>query len=78
MQITLKAEEVEKEKKKTDYLLYQMMPMKIADKLKYGLEVPPESFDSVTVYFSDIVGWVDISTKLSPYECVVLLNDLYR
>ena len=73
-----RAEQVKEEKKKTDFLLYQMMPKRVADTLKTGVEVTPEWFDAVTIYFSDIVGWADMCVKCSPHQIVTLLNKLYR
>ena len=33
-------------------LLHQILPASVADKLAKGEEVHPESYDSVTIYFS--------------------------
>lgn len=40
----------------------------IADKLKIGLDVEPESFDRVTLYFSDISGFQDLAAECSPFQ----------
>ena len=49
----------------------------VADKLKAGLSVAPQMYSSVTVYFSDIVGFTALSSESSPIQIVELLNDLY-
>ncbi|VDL64961.1 unnamed protein product [Nippostrongylus brasiliensis] len=55
--------ELVEEKKKSDILLYRMLPRQVADRLKMGQSIEPESYDNVTVFFSDVV--------------VTLLNELY-
>ncbi|KAL2079664.1 hypothetical protein ACEWY4_025408 [Coilia grayii] len=72
-----RTEEVEVEKQKTEQLLTQMLPPSVADALKLGSTVEPEHFESVSLYFSDIVGFTSIAANSEPIEVVDVLNDLY-
>ncbi|XP_057710984.1 retinal guanylyl cyclase 2 isoform X1 [Corythoichthys intestinalis] len=72
-----RTEELEIEKQKTEKLLTQMLPPSVAEALKIGGTVVPEYFDSVSLYFSDIVGFTTISANSEPIEVVALLNSLY-
>ena len=49
----------------------------VADKLKLGQTVEPETFEQVTIFFSDVVQFTTLAGKCTPLQVVTLLNDLY-
>lgn len=63
---------------KTDELLYSVFPKHVADALRNGKKVAPENHDLVTIFFSDIVGFTDISAKLDPLKISDMLDRLYN
>ncbi|KAL8620035.1 hypothetical protein ACOMHN_015317 [Nucella lapillus] len=69
--------ELREERRKAESLLYQMLPPAVATQLKHNQNVPAQSYDDATIFFSDIVGFTVISASCSPLDVVTLLNTLY-
>lgn len=68
---------LEEEKGKMKELLKDMLPLPVAESLMAGQVVEAERFQSVTILFSDIVGFTSIGQKCQPGEVVNMLNELY-
>ena len=49
----------------------------VAEELKLGKTIEPESFKQVTVFFSDIVGFTSLAAQANAMQVVDFLNDLY-
>ena len=58
--------EIKKEKKKTEELLYEMLPKIIAQKLRNGEKIEAQSYECVTVYFSGLLPnfWFKIRKQI--------------
>uniref|UniRef100_A0A914V5H4 Guanylate cyclase n=1 Tax=Plectus sambesii TaxID=2011161 RepID=A0A914V5H4_9BILA len=76
-QVEERTKQLYQEQKKSDMLLYRMLPRQVADKLKTGQSVEPEAFASVSIMFSDVVSFTKLASKCTPLQVVDLLNDLY-
>jgi PAS domain S-box-containing protein len=73
--ITFKQKELlSTEKQKNESLLQSIFPAAIVTRLKRGDTNISESFDSVTCFFSDMVGFTTLSGTMGPSELVQLLN----
>uniref|UniRef100_A0A914VH01 Guanylate cyclase n=1 Tax=Plectus sambesii TaxID=2011161 RepID=A0A914VH01_9BILA len=76
-QVDERTKQLAEEQKKSDILLYRILPRQVAEKLKSGQSVEPEAFENVTIFFSDVVSFTNIAARCTPLQVVNLLNDLY-
>lgn len=60
-----------------DKLLFNILPERIAEKLKKSNDIIAEEFDSTSVLFTDIVGFTPISANFDPHVVVNMLNELF-
>lgn len=73
-----KTRDLDKERRRSQTLLYELLPVTVAKKMINHEPIEPESYGNVTIYFSDIVGFTVISSKSSPMQVVDMLNMLYQ
>ncbi|MEG4085395.1 adenylate/guanylate cyclase domain-containing protein [Microcoleus sp. POL10_C6] len=72
---TLSALRVQQEQ--SERLLLNILPEEIANRLKRGDSTIADTFADVTVLFADIVGFTQLSSRVSPTQLVALLNDIF-
>ncbi|MDJ1182827.1 adenylate/guanylate cyclase domain-containing protein [Roseofilum casamattae] len=62
---------------KSEELLLNILPEEIARKLKEDTQAIAEYFESVTILFSDIVGFTSMSARMAPIDLVNCLNEMF-
>uniref|UniRef100_A0AAA9TPG3 guanylate cyclase n=1 Tax=Bos taurus TaxID=9913 RepID=A0AAA9TPG3_BOVIN len=65
------------EKRKTETLLYAMLPEHVANQLKEGRKVAAGEFKTCTILFSDVVTFTNICAACEPIQIVNMLNSMY-
>jgi PAS domain S-box-containing protein len=68
---------LQKQQKKTENLLLNILPEPIVDRLKLEPNSIAETYANVTVLFADLVGFTEIASELSALELVELLNLIF-
>ena len=58
-------------------LLHDILPIHIVDRLVMGEKCISERHESVSMLFSDIVGWTPMSESVPTQQLIALLNDLF-
>nr|CAG4708142.1 unnamed protein product [Naegleria fowleri] len=64
------------EKAKSDMLLKNILPESVAERLKSGETFIAERFTDITCFFSDMVGFTNISSTMNPSQLVGMLNTI--
>jgi class 3 adenylate cyclase len=67
---------VAEKNRENEQLLLSIFPAAIAKRLKQGEKNIAEQVSNVTVLFSDLTGFSELSASLTAYEIVTILNDL--
>ena len=65
------------EQEKSEKLLLNILPMKIADQLKLKAGAIASRFEEATILFADIVDFTELSAAVPPSHLVRLLNDIF-
>ncbi|XP_071798428.1 uncharacterized protein [Asterias amurensis] len=66
-----------KQRKKSNWLLYSLLPKTVAAELMLKRSVKPSFYEYVTLLFCDLVGFGRICTQSTPNEVVEMVNGLY-
>jgi adenylate cyclase len=65
------------EQEKSERLLLNVLPQRIAERLKSGQQVIADSYPDVTVLFADIVDFTPLSAQVAPADVVAILNRVF-
>lgn len=77
VEVRRQRDEIQVEQEKSQSLLLNILPSKVADELKTTGAVQPVAFDEVTVCFTDFVGFTVSSEKMAPGNLVNALNEYF-
>jgi|JI10StandDraft_1071094.scaffolds.fasta_scaffold287103_2 adenylate cyclase len=65
------------EREKSESLLLNILPASVAEELKRNDLVQPKNFESVTVLFTDMVGFTKIAETMTPEELLSELDEIF-
>ena len=73
-EVVAEKKEVEKQKKRSDDLLLNILPEEVAEELKAKGSADAKQFDEVTVMFTDFKGFTHIQETPRPAACAVIIQ----
>ncbi|MBE9110288.1 response regulator [Nodosilinea sp. LEGE 07298] len=69
--------ELRQQRQQADRLLVNILPYRIAQRLKGGARTIAESLDQVSVLFADLVDFTAASSQMTPRHLVKMLNEVF-
>ncbi|WP_035990460.1 adenylate/guanylate cyclase domain-containing protein [Leptolyngbya sp. KIOST-1] len=69
--------ELRQQRQQADRLLVNILPYRIAQRLKGGARTIAESLDQVSVLFADLVNFTAASSQMTPRQLVKMLNEVF-
>ncbi len=70
--------ELAEEKKKSDNLLLNILPVETAEELKQKGHAEARHYERVTVLFTDFKGFTEMSARLTPTELVAEIDECFK
>lgn len=70
-------DQLELEREKSDRLLFNTLPERIARRMKKGEETIADHHPDVTLLIADLAGFTALAAHISPEEVVSLLNEIF-
>lgn len=77
MELRRRHRQLQEEKRRSESLLHSILPKAIAEQLKTNPGTIAQRHDQVTILFSDLVGFTQLASRLSPGQVVTLLNEIF-
>ncbi|XP_068632049.1 guanylate cyclase 32E-like [Battus philenor] len=73
-----KTKQLALEKRRTDILMNRLVPRTIAEAIKRGEPILPESYENVTICVSEIVEFSRLAAAYTPAQVVDIMSDLRK
>lgn len=70
-------EQIEIERERSEKLLLNILPPKVAQELKETGKAEPVSFENVSVLFADIIGFTEAASQMEPKALIEELNEVF-
>jgi len=77
MRLEKMSAELQREQRMSDQLLGSMLPDFVVRDLREGRRVTGKFHENISILFSDIVGFTDISAHCKPFQVCGMLDELY-